>query len=474
MGHCLVSINPTTDKSRSHTRSARQQVVPRKRALGVFVLACLASASAVRAQNTRDTLSLSLANVRRLAVRSNPELLAARLDTAIARGELRQAGVLRFNPSADALGASGGIGTETSISQEIEVFGQRGARLSAGRAGVERARFGVTDATRRLIGEVDRNFYQLAAAVRRNALADEILALNERLADVAGRQLEGGEISRLDYNLAIVELGRSRARVLAEQRQVRQVTIELARLAGLASGAPIVPLLDSTQHPPRVDSAPVRPIDLIAVSQTQLIDVDSLTAVAVTQRPDLSERVAALRQANAQVGAARREGLPNLLLRGTSEPNATGSGRALRPGVGLTLPIFNRNQGEVAARQAGARQAELDRAALLTRVRAEVESAVATYQSAATEVEVLEATVLGPARQNRQLLEIAYREGEVGLPVLLLIRNQVIDAELAYWSAWLAERAARAVLDEVTGLNISELPNAPPDGGVNDLLRGVR
>ncbi|MGH7713036.1 MAG: TolC family protein, partial [Gemmatimonadaceae bacterium] len=283
-----------------------------------------------------------------------------------------------------------------------------------------------------------------------------------------------GEISRLDYNLALVELGRSRSRVLAERRLMQQVTIELARLAGLTSGTPIVPLLDSTQHPPLADTGRARPRDLLAVRRMQLLDIDSLTALAVAQRPDLSERVAALQQANAQVSVARREGFPNVLIRGVSEADATGSGRALRPGVGLTLPIFNRNQGELASRQAAARQAELDRVALMSRLRADVGSAAATYQSAAAEVEALEETELVPARQNRQLLEVAYREGEVGLPVLLLIRNQVIDAELAYWSAWLAEREARATLDEATGANIRDVPNAPPGSAANGGTGEVR
>jgi outer membrane protein TolC len=68
---------------------------------------------------------------------------------------------------------------------------------------------------------------------------------------------------------------------------------------------------------------------------------------------------------------------------------------------------------------------------------------------------VLEATVLPPARQNRELVEIAYREGKVGLPELLLIRNQAIDAELDYWTAWLTERQTLSSLAEATGINLT-------------------
>lgn len=472
MGNRFFSIDPATRALRRNR--APQRALRATRTFAISVLASLACGCTLGAQAARDTVSLSLADARSLALRSNPELAATMLDTAVARGELRQAGVLRFNPAGDVLGANGGNGLEAGLSQEVEVFGQRGRRIAAARAGMDRARFSVRNATRRLIGDVDREFYRLAAAVRRAALAEEILALNERLADVAGRQLEGGEISRLDYNLALVELGRSRSRVLAERRQQQQLTIALARLTGLTSVTAIVPLLDSTQHPPLADTARVRARDLLALRQTHAMGTDSLTTLALERRPDVAERVALLRQANAQVSVARREALPNVLIRGVSEPATTGGGRALRPGVGLTFPLFNRNQGQVTARQAAARQAELERIALMARLRAEVASAAATYRSAAAEVEVLEATVLVPARQNRQLLEVAYREGEVGLPVLLLIRNQVIDAELSYWSAWLAEREARATLDEATGTNISGVPNAPSGSDPNAVRGGAR
>ena len=441
----------TTTRGRTH-RQRRSIEIELSRVALVAAFTVGFSTTPVRrivpqAPGTRvaDTVRLTLIDARARAMRGNPELVAARLDTAIAIGELRQAALpLRFNPVADVLGARGGNGVEAGVSQEIELFGQRGARVDARRAGVERATAGVADATRLTIGAVDRTFYRLVSASRRLALADEILALNQRLADVAQRQLTAGEISRLDFNLAVVELGRSRSRMLATRRERVQAAFELERIVGLPRGTPIEPVFDPSGHAER---------DLQPLSdRTDSLDVDRLTQRALGRRPDLVERVAASREAAAEAALARREALPNLILRAASEP--ANGGRVVRPGVGLTLPIFNFNSGTVAARRAAARQAELERTAVATRVGTDIATAAAAYWSAVEEVDVLEAVVLGPARQNRQLLETAYREGEVGLPVLLLIRNQAIDAELDYWTAWLAEREALAALLEATGDNV--------------------
>lgn len=448
-------------------------VVRRSRALALVFAACAALAVPLvgaGAQAAADTVTLSLAEARALAARQNPDLAAARLDTAVSRGALRQAGIFPFNPSADVLAAGGGSGAEPGISQEVEVFNQRGARVAAARAGVVRARGDVANAARLTIGAVDRSFYRLVSATRRSALASDVLTLNQRLADVAQRQLREGEVSRLDYNLAVIELGRARARALSAGRDREAEQIELARLLGLASGAVVVPVLTPADHPPVQDSvlpppsptlapdttaAPARVGDL--VTSHAALRGDSLAALALARRPDVSAADARIAQTAAEVTAARRSALPNLVLRATSEVGD--EGRVIRPGVGITLPFFNRNQGEVQARRALEAQARLERAAVGTRVRAEVAAALTTYQAAADAVEVLETTVLIPARQNRQLLEIAYREGKVGLPVLLLIRNQVIDAELEYWDAWLAEREAAAALVEATGSN---LPDTTP------------
>lgn len=429
------------------------------RGAGLAAVTFALAATTAAAQAPADTLHLTIAQARALARQANPELLATRLDSAIARGELRQAGIIPSNPVADVLGAAGGIGVETGIAQQVEVFGQRSARLRVGRAGLERANATVANATRLTLGDVDRAFYRLASASRRTALADEVLALNERLQDIAQRQLLAGEISRLDLNLAIIELGRSRARSLAARRLQQQITLDLGRALGIAAGTPIAVQLDSLLHlPATIDSGGVS-ADTSPAPVAGSLDVDSLTALALARRPDLLASAAALRQAAATIRLARREALPNLIVRATVERRADGSGQVVRPGVGITLPVLNRNQGTVQARRAATRQAELARDALAIRVRTEVAAAAATYRSAASEVATLAATVLTPARQNRRLVEVAYREGKVGLPVLLLIRNQASDAELEYWAAWLVEREALTTLSEATGDNLLPAPS---------------
>jgi len=114
---------------------------------------------------------------------------------------------------------------------------------------VQRAAAAVTDVARTTLGEVDRTFFRLVAADRRSELTREILTLNERLADVSRRQLKSGEIIKIEFNLAVVEFGRARARLLAASRERSETAHELRQLLGFASMIAVLPVADTADQP---------------------------------------------------------------------------------------------------------------------------------------------------------------------------------------------------------------------------------
>lgn len=422
---------------------------------GVVALACTliglaVPASALAAQPPTgtiptDTVTLSLAEVQRLAGRHNLEFLAARQEIAIARGDLRQARVYRFNPDL-ALQTSGGIRGrsdtpyELALTQEIEFAGQRGLRIRAARTGVARASSIVRDAGRLTLAEASISYYQALAAAQRLAVARDALTLTDRLLVAVRTQLREGEISALEANLAEIESGRARGRVLASERMATGASLGLKQAIGLPPETPIRLSEISTDT---LGRAPVAPAPV-------MVDEDSLVALALARRPDLAARTAAVREFERLTSLARREAIPNLRLGAVMERAEGESSPAIGPAIGLSLPFFNRNQGLVDQRRALAEQARFARRAAELRVRTEVADAVYAYRAASSEAAIFETSVLRPARENSELLETAFRAGKIALPTLLLLRNQLLDAELGYWDAWLARHEALVELDAAT------------------------
>lgn len=417
-----------------------------------------------------DTIVLTATDVGRLALTRNPAFLAQRQETGIARGELRQARLLRFNPDliavAPGAGVSGDRNTlELTAMQELELAGQRGLRIDAARTGLMRADAIVQNAARVTLSEATVAFYRALSAERRLGVTRDGLQLLTRLLQAVRTQVREGEISTLEGTLAEIEFGRARARVLEAERAATASMLEVRRLTGVAANTPV--RLDDAAAPPLVPmvAADDRSLDITAQAanadtsaaamldsvRLHVLDVDSLLQLALTGRPDLAATSLSAREFETRALLARREALPNLRIGALAERVPGGQGLRFGPAIGVGLPLWNRNQGLVDARRAQVRQAQLERQAVALRVRTDVETAVHAYRAASLEAAAFEALVRQPARANSALLETAFRAGKIALPTLLLLRNQLLDAELGYWDAWLARQDALVRLDAATG-----------------------
>ncbi|MBX3173526.1 MAG: TolC family protein [Gemmatimonadaceae bacterium] len=412
----------------------------------IAFLLCAGVATSASAQSSgppapSDTLVLALHDVRRLALARNPSLLGVRQETAIARGALRQTRVLRSNPEFAAQSAGGTLGTaedqlQFTVLQEIEFAGQRGLRTDVARFGSARASFSLQEAGRLTIAESSAAFYRAVAAERRLSVASEALALVERLLAAVQIQLREGEISRLDANLAVIEAGRARGRVLGARRAAATAELELRLLIGLESGAPFRLVADSTGD---------------SLNGLEGLSGDSLLVLALTNRPDLAAAGQAVREAETLLALGRREAFPNLRIGVGGVRSPDDGSLQFGPAWGLTLPIFNRNQGLRDQRRALVDQAQFARRSVRLRVETDVAVAEQAYRTAVEEARVYEREVLALAHENAALLETAYGAGKIDLSTLLLLRNQLLDAEFGYWDAWLAQRDALVQLEAATG-----------------------
>ncbi|MGD8729167.1 MAG: TolC family protein, partial [Gemmatimonadota bacterium] len=172
---------------------------------------------------------------------------------------------------------------------------------------------------------------------------------------------------------------------------------------------------------------------------------------ALRSRPDLLAADLEVERARQAARVASREAFPNLRVAALATRDNPALDPRLGVSIGLEIPLFDRNQGLSERRRAEIVEREAARTAAELRVRTEVENALRSYELARQEVETLEAEMLDPIRQNQGLLEIAFREGKIDLASLLLLRNQLLDAELAYWAAWERREAARTELASATG-----------------------
>jgi outer membrane protein, heavy metal efflux system len=385
-------------------------------------------------------------------LRQAPGLREARTDIDAARGERRQAD-LRPNPmvSGERREEVGGGDNVTAVSVELplDLF-RREARLAVADRGVIVAERSADDRARLLAADIRDRIGVILAAVRRLQVLDGLVAASRRTVDLLTSRVSEGAAPPLDRDMAIVDVERLRATRELAIGQADAAVAELRPLLGLPPQSPLK-LRESLET-------------AVAADQP-----DGTAARAVDRRPDLLVAEAEVAVAEARVTQLQQEAKPDLGVFGSYmrmdsnfPQTAFASGGALEPihgifhnlaaGVKVTVPVFNRNQGAVAAAKARVEGATHLAAARQLAVGSEIEAARARDTAARRAVAVYSADTLGLARRNLEVIRETYQLGRATLFDVLNEQRRYLDFEGAYTDALAEAFTARTALQRATGV----------------------
>jgi cobalt-zinc-cadmium efflux system outer membrane protein len=377
------------------------------------------------------------------ALERNARILAQRAEVEGARATARGASrLVRANPEVQgAWGPRRSPGEQTttdfevSLSQELEVFGQRAARRDASAALVAAAEGRLQASRVEVAAEVRTAFARALAADQRLGIADESLALAREELAAAEERLRSGAASRIELNAARAALGRA-ARERAEAVQRRAAArAALVALTGVESAEPV-------ELAGELDGA-------VKAGEP----VDQLTETALARRSDVAAARREVEAARAEKRLAARSAFPNPRLGASyaEEGDPRGDARIVQGTLAFDLPLFDRNQEERGIAAARAQRAEIALAALTRAARADVAQAVARLEAAAEAARAWTGGPLEAVTENMKLVDEAYRAGKVDFFQLLLIRRETLEARNGYVDALEELHAAKAELLRATG-----------------------
>jgi outer membrane protein, heavy metal efflux system len=370
---------------------------------------------------------LSFADVLATARERAPQIVSARLGLAEARGRVVGASVRPLNPEVDVAagdrrGGSRSTDLDVGLSQQFEPSGLRAGRTASANARLAEATADADGITRDVLRAAARAFYQAVYAGERIRLSATAETLAAAIFDVADRRHRAGDIAVLDVNLARAALARARAEHRASEAEEASALGALRVLLHLTGPIAVQGSL-----------APGQPPD------------STVLARATEERPELRALAAAVRDAEAEAGMGRSLSKPEFGL-GVRYAREEGS-RIVAGGVTVTLPVFARGQEllAVGSARAGRLRAELD--AARSRIRVELETALAAYEKRVAAVRILEAEALPSLDENDALMARSFEVGQIGLPDLLLIRRELLDTRAQYLTALLEAAVARVEID---------------------------
>jgi len=396
---------------------------------------------------------LTLAEAEPVALVFNRNLRVARLEADITRATADHAGlwddpvlgldlerIVSGVPNPWVIG--GTIGLTIPISGRLDVEKARaGAEHTAQLHRLAAAEW----ATRAALREM---WIEWSAQMTRATLTTEQTDRLRSVADLAQRQERAGVLSKIEERLFRVELAGSEAQAIDAQARARELELQLRDLLGLAPEAP-VRLVETVVFLPRST------------------DPDWLLASMETDNPELVAAQSEYDAAEESLRLEIRKQYPDLTI-GPGFGADQGDERLLL-GLGLPIPLWNRNQQGIAEAQARREVAHgrFENTYELLASRLAIE--MMRYEAGRAMREVVEAHVLPLADEQDTDVRRVAELGRVDPLLLLQALNAQFDAKIQLVDARAAEATHAIRLNELIGpptpaqtsVNTSQTPQPP-------------
>ncbi len=420
-----------------------------------IMLSCILAASQALGQPSKGPVRITLDEAIQMATQHNHNLLA--MQTTIQQSQAEEITQnLRPNPTLFAdweylpLGSPShqnpslfsGVSTgdylqnntegDIGLSYLIEHGRKRHDRLQAQKDITAQTRSLVADNGRGLTFQVATLFYNVQLAESTLELGEKDVKSFQQTVDISEHQYKSGGLSENDYLMIKLQLLQFESDVEQSQLARVQALSELRQLLGYESVSADYDVVSSFEY------QPVK------------ANLDDLQLKALQNRPDLRAAQQGVTAANSQLDLQKAIGHQDVTVQ--ANYSHTGGINAASVYWSIPLPIFNRNQGEIARARFVIAQAQEQEKATQGQALTDVYDAYQGLRSNDKVVLLYISTYLEVATRSRDISEYSYRHGGASLLNFLDAERSFRATQLAYRQALASYLLALEQLREAVGV----------------------
>src|SRR5579859_5997637 len=406
--------------------------------------------------------TITLEELQQMALQNNPTFAQSVANIQAAEGRKKQSG-LYPNPTVGYQGEQirGGSfhGGEQGffVQQDIVLGGKLGLNRKIFDQELKQAETEADEQKLRVVTNVRMSYIQALAAqqtleLRHNLskLADDAVETSHQLANVG--QADAPDVLESEVEAQQAQL----AVTMAEQNQQR-----IWKALSAVVGNPRLPLMQLEGK----------------LEDTPRVNAEELVEKIVTESPAVRIAEIGVKRAEAALAREKREPIPDLQLRGGMQQN----GELLTDGrsvglqgfadVGVRIPIFNRNQGNIATAKANAERAkrEVERVKLVMRERAA--TIVQNYTFSQSAVDRYKNEMIPRARKAYEMYTKKYQDMAAAYPQVLIAQRTLMQLEVSYVNALESFATSSLSLQSYLLTDGLEAPAQP--GGIDQPVREV-
>jgi cobalt-zinc-cadmium efflux system outer membrane protein len=289
----------------------------------------------------------------------------------------------------------------------------------------------VADNERTLTFQVATDFVNVQLAESTVALAEQDLKSFQNTVDISEIRYKDGDMSEADLLKIKLQLLQFQTDLSQAQLARVQALITLRQSLGFESVSADYDVAGD------LDYQPVR------------AKRDDLEALAIHQRPDLRAAVQGVTAAQSQYELQKAIGKRDIT--GTADYSHTGGTNAVSLFMSMPLPIFDRNQGEIARTRYAITQSQETQKGAQEQVLTDVVNAYEGLQTNDQIIQLYRGGYLDQAQQSRDISEYAYKRGAASLIDFLDAERSYRAIQLAYRQSLAAYQLAVEQLREAVG-----------------------
>jgi outer membrane protein, heavy metal efflux system len=352
---------------------------------------------------------ITLSDAVAIFLRQNFQLIAARYDIDSAEAEKLTAR-LRPNPDISVgfsglpLGLSGNLLAEQqysySIAQTFELGGKRAKRIGVANASTDVTRAQFEMAVWQLTNDLKKKFYAVILNQALFNLAKENEATFAETIKHTEELVKAGEISGLDLTRVEVEKLKFDTDLANAERDYELALRDLRLTLGGDYSSMDIDAAGSLDP------------------QTYDFTFADLRDKAMAARPDLKAAKLSERAADASIDLQDAQRIPDLSL-GVGINQVPEGGSSYTFGVGITLPIHDRNQGERAKARIDKERALNQERLITNQIISDVDKALIAFQLQKRRVDLYRTGVLTKVNDIQNLTEYSLKAGESSILDLL-------------------------------------------------------
>jgi len=393
--------------------------------------------------------SVDLGHLVEEGLKANPEILAARWAIEAAQARIVQARSLD-DPELSIESWSIPLNQPTNLNQadshmvnlrqrlpfpgKLRLRGEVASQEEA----IARARYHAKE--REVIAAVKKGYYDLFMAERNIHIAQEQLALLERILKTAEARYAVGKAAQQDVIKAQVEQSDVLGRLIAAEREHHHAE---ARLNTLLNRPPDAPIGRTAEREP-----PTTPFEQ-----------QELFKLAMESNPELQQAASEVKRAElSHELAIRNSKYPDFMVglgywylpQGNFQHTYSGM-------LTLTIPFFwtkARHDKEVEEASAQIARAEASRRAMKNRALFEVRENLVTVNAARRSIALYRTGLIPQAELSLKAAEVAYQTGRLEFTGLLEAERALRDVRLGYYRTLVALEQSLADLERAVGRDI--------------------